>query len=128
MTPSGKKLLVSVLLIPSSLFMMRLTGWFGLLFLVSLIYSILYCFDYTGELRLIEEKSKYQKFISKVLLFPMVIFGLIALSIGLSVVVWVLYNTFIERQPQYTGGFLTFGIAPALVIFGLILLKSMFKK
>jgi succinate dehydrogenase/fumarate reductase cytochrome b subunit len=107
---------------------MRLTGWFGLLFLVALICSILYCFDYAEELSLIEEKSKYQKFISKVLLFPMVIFGLIALSIGLSIVVWVLYNTFIERQPQYTGGFLTFGIAPALVIFGLILLNSMFKK
>ena len=128
MTRSGIKLLISFLLVPISLFMMRLTGWFGLLFLVSLICSILYCIDYAAELKLLEEKSKYQRFISKVLLFPVAIFGLISLSIGLLIAVWVLYNTFIERQPQYTGGFLTFGIAPVLIIFGLASLESVFKK
>ena len=126
MTSSGSKLLISILLIPSSLFLMRITGWFGLLFLISLICSILFCFDYAGELRSLERKTKYQKFISIVLFLPQAFFGLIAFSIGISIALWVLYNTFIERLPEYSGGFLTFGIAPALIIFGLVSLRSVF--
>jgi len=128
MTSSGLKLLIAILLLPSSILLMRVTGWFGLLFIMSLICSILFCFDYAGELRLLEHKTKYQKIISGVLLLPQALFGLISFLIGISIALWVLYNTFIETQSEYSGGFLTFGVAPALIIFGLVSLKSIFIK
>ncbi|GAA5445181.1 hypothetical protein Misp06_03378 [Microbulbifer sp. NBRC 101763] len=126
MTSSGSKLLISFLLIPSSLFLMRITGWFGLLFLVSLICSTLFCFDYAAELRALERKTKIQEYISVLLFFPQAIFGLTSFLIGISIAVWVLYNTFVEKLPEYSGGVLTFGIAPALILFGLAALKSVF--
>ena len=125
---SGAKLLVSFLFIPSSLFLMRITGWFGLLFIVSLICSILFCLDYTAELRALEQKTKIQEYISVFLFLLQALFGLTSFLIGFSLAIWVLYNTFVEKPPEYSGGFLTFGIAPALILFGLAALKSIFSK
>ncbi len=126
MTSSGSKLLISFLLIPSSLFLMRITSWFGLLFLVSLICSILFCIDYAAELKALERKTKIQEYISVLLFFTKALFGLTSFLIGISIAAWVLFNTFVEKQPEYSGGFLTFGISPALILFGLAALKSVF--
>lgn len=41
---------------------------------------------------------------------------------------WVLYNTFIDRQPEYTGGFLTFGIGPILTLFGAFWIREAFTR
>lgn len=59
---------------------------------------------------------------------PQAIFGLIAVSIGLSIALWILCNTFIERLPEYTGGVLLFVIVSALIIYGLSSLLSLFTK
>lgn len=124
MTSSGLKFLASILLIPSSLFLMRLTGWFGILFTISLVCSVLYCFDYAEELRSLEKKSTFQKIVSAALFLPQAIFGLIAISIGVSIVLWVLYNTFVVTLPQYTGGLLAIIIVSAVATYGLSLLLS----
>ena len=59
---------------------------------------------------------------------PQALLGAISIVLGLSIAGWVLYNSFIERQSEYSGGFLTFGIAPALVLFGLYSVRVAFKR
>ena len=61
---------------------------------------------------------------------PTLVFGLLSTGIGLAIVIWILYNFFIERQPEFTGVsiFAGFGIAPALIIFGLSTLKVIIGK
>src|SRR5690606_18916109 len=49
---------------------------------------------------------------------PQALFGLVTLLIGLAIIAWVLYNSFVERQPQYRGGFLTFGVSTLFVAMG----------
>lgn len=36
---------------------------------------------------------------------------------GLAIIGWVIYNSLIRRLPEYTGGFLTFGLGPIMVFF-----------
>ena len=57
---------------------------------------------------------------SAVLITPIVIFGAISILFGASIVLWVLYNTLIERQPEYSGPtyLMGFGIGPTLIAFG----------
>ena len=47
-------------------------------------------------------------------------FALLALLIGSGMIVWILYNELVERQPQYTRPPLAgaFGIAPLMLVFG----------
>jgi hypothetical protein len=53
-------------------------------------------------------------------------FALLALLIGSSMILWVLYNEFINRLPEYErppfAGI--FGIAPAMIIIGLYWARS----
>ena len=60
------------------------------------------------------------------LVAPVVIFGVTSIFVGLSIVVWVAYNAFVERLPEYTGPVLFggFGIGPMLAGFGWSLLRS----
>jgi hypothetical protein len=48
------------------------------------------------------------------------VFALLALLIGSSMIVWILYNELVERQPQYVRPPLAgaFGIAPLMLAFG----------
>jgi len=128
MVSTGKKLIVAVLMIPSSLVLVRINGWFAIGFLLGMILSILYCIDYAYELREIEQPTKVQRFIRVLLTVPQILFGLVVLTIGVSIALWVLYNSFVERQPQYSGGILTFGMASLFILFGIGLIKISFKK
>ena len=60
---------------------------------------------------------------------PLALFGLVSLVIGMAIIVWVLYNVFVERQRQYTGprfilGLGSFGIGAPLVVYGWVTLRS----
>jgi len=48
------------------------------------------------------------------------VFALLALLIGSSVIVWILYNELVERQPEYVRPPLAgpLGIAPLMLFFG----------
>jgi hypothetical protein len=48
------------------------------------------------------------------------VFALLALLIGSAMIVWILYNELVERQPQYVRPPLAgiFGIAPLMLAFG----------
>ena len=48
------------------------------------------------------------------------IFSVLAILIGSSIIVWVLYNEFIERRPQFVRPpwAATFGVGPAMIGVG----------
>ena len=54
-------------------------------------------------------------------------FGLLASLIGAAIIVWICYNEFIERLPQYTGThwWEPFGIAPAMIGIGVYWLRGL---
>ena len=57
--------------------------------------------------------------------------GLCSIIIGASIIVWVLYNIFIERLPEYSGPRTIcggFGIGPSLCAYGMYLLRLAFNR
>ena len=124
---TSRKLLASLTVLIGSVLLLRVNGWFGLGFVVALPLSILYWLDYGTELRQISRPSRARRLLAFVVGVPQVLFGLVSLVSGVSIVAWVLYNSFWEKQPEYTGGFLTIGIGPLLVLFGSGLVASAFR-
>jgi hypothetical protein len=55
---------------------------------------------------------------------PQELFAIFAIICGITLIGWVTYNSLIKRVPQYSGGFLTFGIGPALISFGVLWLRQ----
>lgn len=103
-----------------------LTAWFILFSFVGLPILILSWIDLGHSLRAIEDPPLVIKVLAVLFGVPQAIFGLISFGIGVSIVGWVLYNTLIETLPQYSGGFLTFGVATALVLFGIYWIREAF--
>jgi len=58
---------------------------------------------------------------------PQALFGIVCMLIGASIILWILYNTLIERQAEFTGSFMSLGLSPMFIAFGLFLLISAFK-
>ena len=103
-----------------------LTAWFILLIFVGLPILILSWIDLGHKLREIEKPSFVVRVLGVLFGIPQALLGLVSFGIGVSIIGWVLYNTFIETLPQYRGGFLTFGVASALVLFGIYWLQAAF--
>jgi predicted permease len=62
---------------------------------------------------------------------PLALLGLICLVVGVTIVGWVLYNVFIERQDEYTGfvvGLGSFSVGVALAIYGWDTLRSLIRR
>ena len=118
MVKASVRLVTSLCILAASCFLLRLSGWFGLGVLVGLIVSILYWFDTAAQIRATSSAGRSLRVIGVLMVIPQALFGLLCCATGLAIIIWVLYNTLVERQPQYTGGFLTLGIGPALVLFG----------
>jgi hypothetical protein len=55
------------------------------------------------------------------------VFGMLALCIGTAIVLWVCYNLFIERQPEFSGNSVlpSFGIGPVMIAVGVYWLRSL---
>jgi len=125
---TSRKLLASLVIMVCSVLLLRVNGWFGLGFVVALPVSILLWLDYGRELREIRHPSRARRLLVFVVGVPQVVFGLISLAAGASIVVWVLYNSLWKRLPEYSGGFLGFGVGPVLALFGFGLIADAFKK
>ena len=79
--------------------------------------------DALRSIRRERSASKPTKALAVLLALPSLLMGLVALSIGVSIVLWVLYNVFIHREPEYTGPTLvyslgSFGIGVPLIALG----------
>ena len=96
-----------------------LTAWFLLFIFVGLPIFILSWIDLGSALRGLDNPSSLQRVLGILFGVPQAILGMTAIFIGLSLVGWVLYNSLVETQSQYSGGFLTLGVGPAMVIFGI---------
>jgi len=88
-------------------------------FIVSLI-------DLSRYIRKLNSHSRPIKVLNIFLTIPEILFGVISIIIGIMVIIWVLYNSFIERQDTYSGSvyFVGFGLAIPLITFGKYLLRS----
>lgn len=128
MPKTARKLLLSLALFLLSFPLLILNGWFGLGIPIGLLLSILYWFDLAQELRDTPNPSRGVRLLGLLMGVPQALFGLSCAGVGLAIIAWVLYNTFVERQPQYTGGILTLGVGPALVLFGVGWLATAFNR
>ena len=125
---TSRKLLLSLVTLFASVLLLRVNGWFGLGIVVTLPTSILLWLDYGRELRATTSPSRARRVLTLLVGIPRAFFGLISLVAGASIVGWVLYNSFWERVPEYSGSFLSFGIGPLLALFGLALIVDAFRK
>jgi hypothetical protein len=103
-----------------------LGAWFLLLIYGAFPVLILAWIDFGHALRNAPSSSKVLFVLGVIFGLPQALLGLLALVAGIAIVGWVLYNSFIARLPEYTGGFLTFGLGPVLALFGLFWLREAF--
>ena len=125
---AGTKLLVAVGCMVAFFFMAILSEWLLFLSFFSFIAALMYSLDLAYELREIENPTGFQRLLRFLFAIPQVVLAVSAVLIGLAIAVWVIYNTFVERLPQYSGGFLTFGIAPMMLLVGIGWLYSIFRR
>lgn len=125
---TAHKLSTAIVVLVASVLLLRVDGWFGLGAVVALPLSVLYWFDLGRELRASASANRFQRVAGLLMGVPQALFGLLCLVSGISIVVWVLYNSLWGHDPNYTGGFLTFGIGPLLVVAGLGLVLDAFRR
>ena len=129
MRKAALKLAISIAAMPASLIFIGLTHYdfLWVIFLCSFPAIVLYWIDFGREIRNARGRGRLWVIFGILLGVPQAFFGLLSAAIGLTIVVWVLYNLLVERQPQFTGSFLSLGIGPALVAFGAGWLASAFR-
>lgn len=98
----------------------------GVVFALGLACAFLYMLELRQALLEIERHAWPIRALRALIALPQAIAGLASLCMGLGMIGWVLYNSFVERLPQYSGGFLTFGVSSMLVLFGFGLLRNAF--
>lgn len=125
---TARKLSAAILVLVASVLLLRVDGWFGLGAVIALPLSILYWFDLGRELRASSSASRLQRVVGLLMGVPQALFGVLCLVAGISIIVWVLYNSLWGHDPNYTGGFLTFGIGPLLAAAGLGLVLDAFRR
>ena len=120
MRSTALKLFAAFSLMPIGVLGLRFTSneIFFVVFLVGFILSIMFWLDMGRLLRQLEHPSPWQRVLGAMFGIPQALLGLVCVAFGSAIVAWVLYNSFVERSTAYSGGFLTFGMGPALVLFG----------
>jgi hypothetical protein len=105
-----------------------LTLWFVLFIFVGLPLFVMSWIDLGKSLREADSPSRFVLTLGMLLGVPQALLGLISMALGTAIVAWVVYNSFIERQPEYSGGFLTFGLGPTLILVGWYWLRQAFAR
>ena len=129
MKAAAWKLVAAILWMPLSLLISAIPGFgaVGWLFPVGLVLAILIWFDLGAQLRAVEPERRGLRALGVLMGVPQALFGLLCALIGVAIVLWVLYNTFVERLDTYSGGILTFGMGPAMIGFGALWIASAFR-
>ena len=125
---TGTKLGLAMALLLGSCLLLVVNGWFGVGIVVGLPLSILLWFDFGRELRAAPAQNRLLRAAGILMGVPQAMFGALCFAIGVAIIVWVLYNSFWHHDPNYTGGWLTFGIAPVLTLFGIGIVLDAFKR
>lgn len=139
MNPQFKKFIFVIIVFISSFIAMPLLGRYApeyvgymifMAFVILLPALVLVGRDTLVVLNETNEGSIGLRFFLRVMAgLPAFVFGVLGLVIGITIIGWILYNYFIERQPSFTGGYIFsgFGIAPVAIYFGYASLRSLFK-
>lgn len=104
-----------------------LTAWFIGFIFIGLPLFILCWIDLGAAIRRIPEPGPLVRVMGLFFGAPQFLLGLLALLMGAALIGWVLYNTFIERLPSYTGRWFSFGFGPALVAGGWYWMRAAFR-
>lgn len=128
MTKTARHFVLWLSVLVLSFPLLRISGWFGLGIPVGLVLSILYGFDLAAECRTAPSPNRLRRIACWALAVPQVLFGLLSTAIGMAILVWILYNTFVDRQPQYRPHLFGFGIGPLLLLFGIGWIASAFRR
>jgi len=128
MRSTAIKLALTVVGMVLSVLLLRWTHWGGgfVTFIIAFLLSVLYGLDLGRELRNAPNPSPLQRLAGLVFGVPQALLGLVCIGAGGLIVVWVLYNSLVERLPDYSGSFLSFGLGPALIGVGYVWLRSAF--
>jgi hypothetical protein len=102
--------------------------FFFLSFIVGFIFSIMYWIEVGGHLRDLENPRRWQRLLGFAFGVPQALLGITSIAMGVAIIGWVLYNSLIERTSEYSGGFLTLGIAPMLIAAGAFWVVLAFKR
>lgn len=106
----------------------REEGWLTALFLLFIFGGtpllILTWVDLGRHLRASKNPTALVRTLAFIFTVPQVLLAIFAIICGITLIGWVMYNSLIKRVPQYSGGFLTFGIGPALTSFGVLWLRQ----
>lgn len=104
-----------------SVLALRYTHWdvFFFTFMAAMILSILYWLDVGSMLRAVENPRPAVRMLGILMGVPQALFGLGCFLAGAVIVLWVLYNVFVERQPGFPSLVLGLGVGPSLITFGL---------
>lgn len=114
------KLALSFSGMPLSVLLLRWTHWDGFFvtFLIALVLSVLYGLNLGQQIRAIRPQRWPLRLLGLLLGGPQALLGLGCIAAGAAIVIWVLYNSFVERLPSYSGTFLSLGIGPVLIWVG----------
>lgn len=121
MRPIVLKLLSAFAAMVLSVLALRFLAWdvFFFTFLAAMVLAIMYWLDAGSALRAVENPSPVIRALGILMGVPQALLGLACLFTGTVIILWVLYNVFIERQPEFPSIVLGFGVGPGLVTFGL---------
>lgn len=113
-----------------SVLALRFTHWdvFFFTFMAAMILAIMYWLDVGSELRSLDHPSRAQRIAGIVMGVPQALLGLTCFVWGAGIVLWVLYNVFVERQPGFPSLVLGLGVGPGLIAFGLGWLIHAFRR
>lgn len=127
---TAMKLLAAIGGMVGSVLCLRLThaDIFFFSFIAGFIFSLLYWIDLGGQLRDIENPRVWQRMLGIAFGVPQALLGLTSIAIGVAIIGWVLYNSLIERTPEYSGSFLSMGIGPMLIAGGVFWVVLAFKR
>jgi hypothetical protein len=131
MTPSldtGSKLGLALVTLVVSVGLMGFSAWFGWGVVLALPLSILWWFELGAEWRQASADHPRKRLAGWLMGLPQALFGLLCTAVGMAMLGWALYNTFWTRDPAYSGGLLTFGLAPTLILFGVGLILAALRR
>lgn len=105
-----------------------LTAWILILTFIALPVLILTWIEMGSALRNAPSSSSALYILGLLFGLPQAFFGLLAFGVGGTIMGWVIYNSLIARQPEYSGGFFTFGVGPSLMFFGIFWIRHAFSR